>query len=143
MMGIEPMTSSLPRKRSTPELHRLLKLSGKRDSNPRPLAWKANALSTELFRIFLRHKVNDFNVKNLQNNDLKHSFQQLSRGKAPLVFIKTLIINILAKIKTKKAIPFHFNRLIIVDNQPIVLLFSSYTLKMVCKCIINFKQRKK
>ena len=23
MMGIEPMTSSLPRKRSTPELHRL------------------------------------------------------------------------------------------------------------------------
>ena len=24
-------------------------LSGKRDSNPRPLAWKANALSTELF----------------------------------------------------------------------------------------------
>ena len=26
MMGIEPMTSSLPRKRSTPELHRLNKL---------------------------------------------------------------------------------------------------------------------
>ena len=28
MMGIEPMTSSLPRKRSTPELHRLLKRAG-------------------------------------------------------------------------------------------------------------------
>ena len=48
MMGIEPMTSSLPRKRSTPELHRLEK-SGKRDSNPRPSAWKADALPTELF----------------------------------------------------------------------------------------------
>ena len=53
-MGIEPMTSSLPRKRSTPELHRLTKWSGKRDSNPRPLAWKANALSTELFPHFFR-----------------------------------------------------------------------------------------
>ena len=83
MTGIEPVASSLPRKRSTPELHRLLKqpicsltidlsatcihqilkkfercffrntsfyfsLSGRRDSNPRPLAWKANALSAEL-----------------------------------------------------------------------------------------------
>ena len=49
MMRIELMTSSLPRKRSTPELHRqLLFLSGRRDSNSRPLAWKANALSTEL-----------------------------------------------------------------------------------------------
>ncbi len=27
MMGIEPMTSSLPRKRSTPELHRLLRFA--------------------------------------------------------------------------------------------------------------------
>ena len=81
-MGLEPMTSSLPRKCSTTELHRhdelligtarpwrcqdfpvflivLLKnftdpvgsglyLSGKRDSNPRPSAWKADALPTEL-----------------------------------------------------------------------------------------------
>ncbi len=46
-MGIEPMTSSLPRKCSTPELHRQT-LSGRRDSNPRPSAWKANALPTEL-----------------------------------------------------------------------------------------------
>jgi hypothetical protein len=28
------------------------KMSGKRDSNPRPSAWKANALSTELFPQF-------------------------------------------------------------------------------------------
>ena len=41
------MTSSLPRKRSTPELHRQKK-SGRRDSDPRPSAWKADALPTEL-----------------------------------------------------------------------------------------------
>ena len=29
--------------------HKRLVLSGKRDSNPRPSAWKADALSTELF----------------------------------------------------------------------------------------------
>ncbi len=48
MTGFEPVTSSLPRKRSTPELHRLVKKSERRDSNPRPSAWKADALSTEL-----------------------------------------------------------------------------------------------
>ena len=59
-MGIEPMASSLPRTRSTPELpgrnqdfsdynrhHRQWQgWSGRRDSNPRPLAWKANALAS-------------------------------------------------------------------------------------------------
>ena len=42
-MGIELMTSSLPRMRSTPELHRLFISfpSGKRGSNSRPSAWKA------------------------------------------------------------------------------------------------------
>ena len=75
MMGFEPMTSSLPRKCSTPELHRLVRRfaaparpeglafagfhpvfppgdcscrSGRRGSNPRPTAWKAVALPTEL-----------------------------------------------------------------------------------------------
>ena len=49
-MGIELMTSSLPRMRSTPELHRLFISfpSGKRGSNSRPSAWKADALPTEL-----------------------------------------------------------------------------------------------
>ena len=47
MTGFEPVTSSLPRKRSTPELHRQ-KVSGRRNSNPRPSAWKADALPTEL-----------------------------------------------------------------------------------------------
>ena len=46
-MGFELMTSSLPRMRSTPELHRLNQ-SGKRGSNSRPSAWKADALPTEL-----------------------------------------------------------------------------------------------
>ena len=53
MTGFEPVTSSLPRKCSTTELHRLVKTdiekkqkkSGKRDSNPRPSAWKADALA--------------------------------------------------------------------------------------------------
>ena len=50
-MGIEPMTSSLPRMRSTTELRRRLRnrvaakiWSGRRDSNPQHLAWKASAL---------------------------------------------------------------------------------------------------
>ncbi len=47
MTRIELVTPSLPRKYSTPELHRQYQ-SGRRDSNPRPSAWKANALSTEL-----------------------------------------------------------------------------------------------
>ena len=67
MAGVEPATSSLPRMRSTTELKQnflLLRrgrslMSGKRDSNPRPPAWKASALSTELFpqeRSFLTAK---------------------------------------------------------------------------------------
>ena len=50
-MRFELMTSSLPRKRSTPELHWLFK-SGRRGSNPRPSAWKADALPTELLPPF-------------------------------------------------------------------------------------------
>ena len=59
-MGIEPMTSSLPRKRSTPELRRpwqiltcYIKKSGRRGSNPRPTAWKAVALPTELLPLLV------------------------------------------------------------------------------------------
>ena len=69
MKGIEPLTPSLPWKCSTPELHRPLSYvwsstveaglmfiynlksankSGRRDSNPRHSAWKADALPTEL-----------------------------------------------------------------------------------------------
>ena len=57
MKGFEPLTPSLPWKCSTPELHRpislfissgSLKQSGRRDSNSRPSAWKADALPTEL-----------------------------------------------------------------------------------------------
>ena len=50
-LRVELRTSSLPRKCSTTELiqHRHLLWSGKRGSNPRPPAWKASALSTELF----------------------------------------------------------------------------------------------
>ncbi len=57
MMRIELMTSSLPRKCSTTELHRQMRvhvtgmssyLSGRRGSNPPPEAWKAYALPNEL-----------------------------------------------------------------------------------------------
>ena len=51
MARIELVTSSLPRKRSTPELH-WRSWSGRRGSNPRPSAWKADALPTELLPQF-------------------------------------------------------------------------------------------
>ena len=47
MSGFEPEASSLPRKRSTPELHRQKK-SGRPGSTRRHSAWKADALPTEL-----------------------------------------------------------------------------------------------
>ncbi len=51
--GIEPVTSSLPRKCSTTEPREQISLarikwSGRRGSNSRPPAWKAGALPTEL-----------------------------------------------------------------------------------------------
>ena len=59
MRKLEPMprielgTSSLPRKRSTTELHRLvIFLSGRPGSNRRHSAWKADALPTELLPHF-------------------------------------------------------------------------------------------
>ena len=52
MSGFEPPTSSLPRKRSTPELHRPKKESGRPGSNRRHSAWKADALPTELLPQF-------------------------------------------------------------------------------------------
>ncbi len=69
MPRVELGTSSLPRKRSTTELHRQKK-SGKRDSNPRPSAWKANALSTELLPQYVY-------IKNLQTN--RDSFQKIKK----------------------------------------------------------------
>ena len=53
MTGFEPVTPSLPRKYSTPELHRLkgrayMKKSGRPGSNRPPSAWKADALPNEL-----------------------------------------------------------------------------------------------
>jgi hypothetical protein len=56
LMRIELATSSLPRKCSTTELQRLAKKakSGRRGSNPRPTAWKAVALPTELLPQFYK-----------------------------------------------------------------------------------------
>src|SRR4026207_1910553 len=57
-MRFELMTSSLPRRRSTPELRgpesqSAKNWSGRRDSNSRPSAWKADALPTELHPLTL------------------------------------------------------------------------------------------
>jgi hypothetical protein len=48
-MGVEPINSGFADHRLTAWLRRQKKWSGKRGSNPRQLAWKANALPTELF----------------------------------------------------------------------------------------------
>ena len=48
MTRFELVTSSLPRKRSTPELHRQKNLSERPGSDGRHSAWKADALPTEL-----------------------------------------------------------------------------------------------
>ena len=65
------MTSSLPRKCSTPELHRHhFFLSGRRGSNSRPSAWKADALSTELLPQ-LKWAGTDSNRRRRQPTDLQ------------------------------------------------------------------------
>src|SRR5574344_121574 len=70
-MGIEPMTSSLPRKRSTSELH-WLTMSGRRGSNPRPAAWKTDARPAE--RLPQRKKMwgeQDSNLRRRKPADLQ------------------------------------------------------------------------
>ena len=46
----------------------VIKLSGKRDSNPRPLAWEANALPTELLPRLYQTTAN---IANLFDNKRK------------------------------------------------------------------------
>ena len=75
-MGIEPMTPSLPRKCSTPELHRL-EQSGKRGSNPRPSAWKADALPTELFPLVRQFSLPDIFCGERRNRTSEGISQQI------------------------------------------------------------------
>ena len=53
MTRFELVTSSLPRKRSTPELHRQKNLSERPGSNRRHSAWKADALPIELLSLIV------------------------------------------------------------------------------------------
>ncbi len=96
---IELSTSSLPRKCSTPELQQLFSCwlfvaccqiannkkpptnnytqSGRRGSNPRPIAWKAIALPTELLPLF-RFTIFDFGFtifKNHKSYIVNHKFR--------------------------------------------------------------------
>ena len=95
MRGIEPLTFSLPRKRSTPELHRLIPTkvsfcfdaSGRRGSNSRPTAWKAVALPTELLPRF-RYKsvVGASGLEPLNPKERIYSPPQLPLCDAPILY---------------------------------------------------------
>ena len=50
----ESKLSTVYTKKTTPTFVEVVSVSGKRDSNPRPPAWKASALSAELFPHLLR-----------------------------------------------------------------------------------------
>ena len=94
MTGFEPVTPSLPRKYSTTELHRrrnqkliailhsdnneiqysykqIYTMSGRRDSNPRPIAWKAIALPAELLPHEIWWGEKDSNFRSHKTADLQ------------------------------------------------------------------------
>ncbi len=71
MARIELATPSLPRKYSTTELHWHLFSSGRRDSNSRPSAWKADALPTELLPRYLVWGEQDSNLRRHKSADLQ------------------------------------------------------------------------
>ena len=85
VMGIEPMTSSLPRKCSTTELKRLKKysnvwtVSGRRGSNPRPAAWKAAALPAELLPqlVLILQNVGVTGLEPMNPKEVSYSHPQL------------------------------------------------------------------
>ena len=94
MARIELATSSLPRKRSTPELH-WRSLSGRRGSNPRPSAWKADALPTELLpQIFFENlRVFRLRLGNVNQFPLHSTCTKtpLFKVKARSVFCRALV----------------------------------------------------
>ena len=78
-MGIEPMTSSLPRMRSTTELREPVSLSGpagqgRRDSNPQPPVLETGALPVEL---------RPFTVPKWLGADLNRRHPRFQRGALP------------------------------------------------------------
>ncbi len=107
MTRVELVTPSLPRKCSTTELHRLIHyilqllqqtevvaacLSGRRGSNPPPIAWKAIALPNELLPLDVLWGEEDSNLRRLRQQiyslphlttlvppQLLHHFKELSR----------------------------------------------------------------
>ena len=84
MTRFELVTSSLPRKRSTPELPRQKILSGKSGSNRPPIAWKAIALPNELFPLFFKWGEEDSNLRRLSQQI--YSLPRLTASVSPLVF---------------------------------------------------------
>ncbi len=87
MPRIELGTSSLPRKRSTTELHRLvIFLSGRPGSNRRHSAWKADALPTELLPHFSFNNLRlnllelNLNIKIVKSNKLLNLRSKILRN---------------------------------------------------------------
>jgi hypothetical protein len=82
------MTSSLPRKCSTTELKRLipLKMSGRRGSNPRPAAWKAAALPTELLpqMVLILKNVGVTGLEPMNPKEVSYSHPQLPLCDTPI-----------------------------------------------------------
>ena len=123
MKGIEPPTPSLPWKCSTPELHWLVRssdpyqvnkdfspdsyafnLSGRRDSNPRPSAWKADALPTELLphALSLKSEPQTVNVGAIGIEPIQTESPDLQSGpalqlrRAPAEIILSNVIHLVA-----------------------------------------------
>jgi hypothetical protein len=92
MTRVELVTPSLPRKCSTTELHRLIaippyekkperiiaSLSGRRGSNPPPIAWKAIALPNELLpQNIIENNYYTYNVWGEEDSNLRRLCQQI------------------------------------------------------------------
>ncbi len=100
--GVSQQIYSLPHL-ATLVLAPFKKWSGRRDSNPRPSAWKANALSTELLPHFLWAKM-DSNHRRRKPADLQSAPFGHS-GICPFAFEK-LLINFVSQLRCKGTIIF-------------------------------------
>jgi hypothetical protein len=97
-------------------------MSGRRDSNPRPLAWKANALSTELLphNYLSKNAVQNYKISSKTSN--KNYFSCLKRIENKLKFL--YLSNV-----TKKA-----SKSLVLKANFFNSVVSGTPLKRVCKC---------
>ena len=100
MRGIEPLTSSLPRKRSTPELHRLLKRAGDEIRTRDPQLGRLMLYQLSYSRLSLRplpenHLKRPSGESRIRTYEVErqqiYSLPQLAALVSPLVFYSTLM----------------------------------------------------